>query len=138
LYHICTCMSDSRRGFGLDIGFLDHYNTRLVITLNYSAIANFQTLQNTRSHVMSLPVSSIFTRRFLVTASDNGYSSTSVLMSSLNGCSLSTASSCFNCSPYIPFCTDRVENTVSNSTSIIACVSYAAGTCCRAVAYKQL
>jgi hypothetical protein len=29
----------------------------------------------------------------------------------------------------IPLCTDRVDNTVSNSTSIVACVSVAAGTC---------
>jgi hypothetical protein len=38
--HVC----DFRRGFGLDIGFLRHFNTQLVITLNYSAIANFHTL----------------------------------------------------------------------------------------------
>jgi hypothetical protein len=44
-------MSDSRRGFGLDIGFIDHFNTQLVITLNYSAIPNFHTLQITGAHV---------------------------------------------------------------------------------------
>jgi hypothetical protein len=37
-------MSDSRRGFGLDIGFIDHFNTQLVIILNYSAIADLHTL----------------------------------------------------------------------------------------------
>jgi ethanolamine utilization microcompartment shell protein EutS len=37
-------MSDSRRGFGLDIGFVDRFNKQLIITLNYSAIANFNTL----------------------------------------------------------------------------------------------
>jgi hypothetical protein len=31
----------------------------------------------------------------------------------------------------IPLCTDRVENTVSNCTSIVACVSVAAGRCLR-------
>jgi hypothetical protein len=36
--------SDSRRGFGLDIVFVDDFNIQLVITLNYSAIANFHTL----------------------------------------------------------------------------------------------
>jgi hypothetical protein len=40
-------MSDSRRDFGLDIGFINHFNTRLVIALNYSAIANFNNLQIT-------------------------------------------------------------------------------------------
>jgi ethanolamine utilization microcompartment shell protein EutS len=39
--HIVACLSDSRR----DIGFIDHFNTQLVITLNYSAIANSHTLQ---------------------------------------------------------------------------------------------
>jgi hypothetical protein len=43
-------MSDSRRGFGLDIGFIDHINTQLVITLNYSAIPKLHTLQITRAH----------------------------------------------------------------------------------------
>jgi hypothetical protein len=43
-------MSDSRRGFGLDIGLIDHCNTQLVITLNYSAIADFHALQITRAH----------------------------------------------------------------------------------------
>jgi hypothetical protein len=33
-----------RRGFGLDIGFIDNFNTRLAITLNYSAIANLHIL----------------------------------------------------------------------------------------------
>jgi hypothetical protein len=28
----------TRRSFGLDIGFIDHFNTQLVITLNYSTI----------------------------------------------------------------------------------------------------
>jgi hypothetical protein len=30
--------------------------------------------------------------------------------------------------PVIPLCTDRVENKISNSTSIVECVSVAAGT----------
>jgi hypothetical protein len=40
-------MSDYRRNFGLDIRFIDHFNTRFVITLNYSVIANLHTLQMT-------------------------------------------------------------------------------------------
>jgi hypothetical protein len=43
-------MSDSRRGFGLDIGHIDYFNTQLVIILNYSNIANLHTLQITVTH----------------------------------------------------------------------------------------
>jgi hypothetical protein len=43
-------MCDSRRSFELDIGFNDHFNTQLIITLNYSAIANFHTSQFTGAH----------------------------------------------------------------------------------------
>jgi hypothetical protein len=32
-------------GFGLDVGFIDDFSTEFVITLNYSAIADFHTLQ---------------------------------------------------------------------------------------------
>jgi hypothetical protein len=37
--------SDYKRGFGLEIGFIDQFTTQLVITLNYSAIADFHTFQ---------------------------------------------------------------------------------------------
>jgi hypothetical protein len=42
--NVVTCMSESRRGFGFYIRFVYHFNTRLVNTLNYSAIANFHPL----------------------------------------------------------------------------------------------
>jgi hypothetical protein len=61
-------MSDSRRGFGLDIGFIDHFNTQLGTTSNYSAIANLHTLQITRTDAKSLPACCVFTSRSLVTA----------------------------------------------------------------------
>jgi hypothetical protein len=48
--HIVTCMSDYRRGFGLEVVFIDHFNTEPVITLNYSAIANFHSFQITTAH----------------------------------------------------------------------------------------
>jgi hypothetical protein len=44
-------MSDYQRGFGLEVGFIDHFNTQPVITLNYSAVADFHTLQITTEHV---------------------------------------------------------------------------------------
>jgi hypothetical protein len=47
---------DSRRGFGLDVGFIGHFNTQLVITLNYSAISNFYTLQITITHTLVFSV----------------------------------------------------------------------------------
>jgi hypothetical protein len=40
-------LSDYRRGFVLDIGFIDNFTTQLVITLNYSAIADLHTLHTT-------------------------------------------------------------------------------------------
>jgi hypothetical protein len=43
-------MSDNRLGFALDIEFIDHFDTQLIITLNYSAIADLHTLQITRAY----------------------------------------------------------------------------------------
>jgi hypothetical protein len=37
-------------GFGLVTRFIDHFKTRLMTTLNYSAIANLQTLQITTEY----------------------------------------------------------------------------------------
>jgi hypothetical protein len=86
--HVYVC--DSRRGFGLDIGFIDHFNTQLLMTLNHSAIANSHTLQITSAQKLVLSV----TRRCLITASNSGDSSASALTSFLNGGSLPTAHSC--------------------------------------------
>jgi hypothetical protein len=52
--YIVTRRSDSWQGLGLEIGFIDHFNTRLVTTLNYSAIADFHTLQITSCSLFSL------------------------------------------------------------------------------------
>jgi hypothetical protein len=95
---VCEC--DSRRGFGLVIGFIEHFKTQLVITLNFSAIADFHTLQITSAHAKSFPARSVFTSSCLVMASSNGYSSPSELKSSLNAGSLPTTFSCFDCPPY--------------------------------------
>jgi hypothetical protein len=59
---------DSRWSFWLDIAFIDDLNTLLIITLNYSAIANFHTLQITRAQAKSFLSYSVFTSSCLVTA----------------------------------------------------------------------
>jgi hypothetical protein len=73
-------MSDYGRGFELGIGFIDHFNTHIIIALNYSAITDLHTLQ-----ITFFPTCSVFTRRFLVTAYGNRDLSASGLKSSLNG-----------------------------------------------------
>jgi hypothetical protein len=47
-------------GSGLEIGFIDHVNTRLVNALNYSTITDLHTLQTTTAHAEASqsPVSS--------------------------------------------------------------------------------
>jgi hypothetical protein len=77
--------SDYRRGFGLDIEFIDHLYTKLETTSNYSATANLHTLQITTAHAKSFPACCVFTSRSLVTASNSGDSSASALKCSLNG-----------------------------------------------------
>jgi hypothetical protein len=61
-------MSDYRRDL-LDwrLNFLHTY-TRLVTTLNYSAIVKFHALRITTAHAKSFSVRSAFTRSCLVTA----------------------------------------------------------------------
>jgi hypothetical protein len=49
--HVYEC--DSRPGFRLEIGFINHFTTRLVITHVYSAIAVFHALLITTAHVRS-------------------------------------------------------------------------------------
>jgi hypothetical protein len=51
-HNIATRMSDYRRVFGLDIGFINHFNTQLVITLNYSAVDDLRTFQITVTHIL--------------------------------------------------------------------------------------
>jgi hypothetical protein len=79
LKYVVSCMGDYRRSVALDIGFIDHFNTQLVITLNYSAIADLRTLQFTRAHAKSSPTRSVFSSNCLVTASNNGYSCSNTL-----------------------------------------------------------
>jgi hypothetical protein len=44
---------DYRWGFGLEICFIDQFDTWLVTTLNYSATADLHTLQITTAHAKS-------------------------------------------------------------------------------------
>jgi hypothetical protein len=77
-------------GFRLDVGFIEHLYTQLVSRSNYSSIADFHTLQITRTTAKSFPACCGFTGRSLVTASNLEDSSVSVLKSSLKGGSLPT------------------------------------------------
>jgi hypothetical protein len=65
-------------GFGLEIGFIGHFNTRLVTALNYSAIDDLHTLEITTAHAV-FSVCCVFSSCSLVTASNSGYSSASAL-----------------------------------------------------------
>lgn len=71
--YIVTCMRDYRQGIELNFGFIDHFNSQIVITLNQSTIAKLHTLWITRAHSKSLPAYSVFTSSYLVKASNNCY-----------------------------------------------------------------
>jgi hypothetical protein len=71
----------------LEIGFVEHFNTRLATTLNYGAIADVHTLQIATSHAKSFQ-SAVLTSPSLVTSSNNGDSSASALSSLPDGSQL--------------------------------------------------
>jgi hypothetical protein len=50
----------------MEIGFFDHFGTRLVTTSNYSAIANFNTLQFTTAYAKLSQSVTLSTSRFLL------------------------------------------------------------------------
>jgi hypothetical protein len=88
LSRTCSMECDYRRGFRLDVGFIDHLCTHFGTTSNYSAIANLHTSQITIAHAKSFPACCVFSSRSLVTASSSGVSSAFALTSLLNGGSL--------------------------------------------------
>jgi hypothetical protein len=66
----------------LEIGFIDHFNTRLVTTLKYSAIADLHTSQIITAHAIFFSLLSLVVS--LVTAYNIGGSSTTPTKSSLH------------------------------------------------------
>jgi hypothetical protein len=53
-------MGDYRWGFGLHIGFIDHFKTRLGTASNYSATAYFHSLQITTAPAKSFPACCLY------------------------------------------------------------------------------
>jgi hypothetical protein len=109
---------DSLRGFGLNIGPIEHSNTNPQLHL---ITAPSPTSTFYKSLKVSPPARSAPTRRPPATALNNGHPSASGLKSPSNCLFLLQLSS-------YPLRTNRVENTVSNSTYIIASIYVAAGT----------
>jgi hypothetical protein len=79
--HLKYCQvvwSDYRRGVGLDLGLIDHFNTHLVSAFNYNVI-KCHTLQFTKAHAKSFPGRSVFTSSCLVMIPNNGWFRAQVL-----------------------------------------------------------
>jgi hypothetical protein len=74
LKYIVTCLCDYRRGFGFEIGFINPL--QVVTTNHYDTIANFLTFQIATAHAKSFQSAAVSTCSSLVTASNNGDSST--------------------------------------------------------------
>jgi hypothetical protein len=110
-------LSDSRWGFGLEIGFIDHFNARLVTALNYGAIVDLHTLQITVPYTLVILVCYCLHGAFPGNGSNDDYSSASGIESSPTGGSVATVSSCSSCLPHSPSARITVENPVSNSNS---------------------
>jgi hypothetical protein len=51
--NIVTCMSDYGQGFELEIGLIEHFNTRLMTKIRYSSIADLHILQITTAQAKS-------------------------------------------------------------------------------------
>jgi hypothetical protein len=113
IVHTVTCISDFQRGFGFDIGFLDHFNKWPMNTLNYSAIADLHTLRITREHTKSFPACSVFTSCFSVMASTNRDSSASTVTPFPAGSRLPTKSE-------LNYSTISSQPPLQNSTKLIA------------------
>jgi hypothetical protein len=80
LQNIAKCMCDYRRGFGLEIEFIDHL--QILTTKHCSTIDNSHTLHITTAQARSFH--SLFTTSFLVTNLQNRDSSTAPTKSSLH------------------------------------------------------
>jgi hypothetical protein len=100
--------------------FTDHFNTQLVTTLNYNAIANLHTLQITTTYRLVFSVCyTVPTSRFLVTASNSGDFSASEVMPLPAGHHFTTELSSKLCPVYNP----SAQTNRKHSSSVVACVS---------------
>jgi hypothetical protein len=81
-HHTVTILSDYRRSFGLEIGFIDHLQVVTTSDYEHNTIASFHTLQITAAQAKSFQ--SAFISRFLVTDFKNGDSTTAPTKSSLH------------------------------------------------------
>jgi hypothetical protein len=123
LLHIVTWRSDYKWGFGLEIRFIDHFNTRLVTTLTYSANTNFHTLQITTAHAKYFRSSS--TSHFSATNLNNEDSSTTPTKSSFhrflyNWLKLYTNWLCYNwlASKHVSVIIFRLEQTENTAVTL--------------------
>jgi hypothetical protein len=115
---------NSRPGFGLVIGLIDHLYTHLGTTSNYSAIANLHNSQITTVLAKSFPACSVFTSRSLVTASNSGDSS------ALHAQALSSqppVQDWHGCPNFLPYNSSAWPT--ETPPFILVCLPVAAGTC---------
>jgi hypothetical protein len=110
-------MSDNRRII---------YRSKLQIAITFSLISTlYKSLQHKPSLFQRVSSLDVFWKRLLTMANPLLTCSSPVWTAApfqLNYCY-------FICPPYNLFSTDQVKDTICNSTSIVACVSVAAGTC---------
>jgi hypothetical protein len=100
----------------LEIGFIDHFNnTRRLVTTLFIAPSLISTLYKSLQRMLSL-FQPVFTKHFLVMASNNGDSSASLLKSSLNVDSLPTelASKCAS------VINNSARTNINHSSSVVA------------------
>jgi hypothetical protein len=76
-FNIVRYRGDSRRGFGLANGFMDHLYTRLGTTSNYRVTDDLHNSEITTAPAKTFPACCVFTNRSLETASNGGKSSAS-------------------------------------------------------------
>jgi hypothetical protein len=102
-------------GFGLVTRVIGHLHIRRISASNYSAIANLHTLQITAANTKFSQACSVFSSRFLVTASNSGDTSASAPTSLLSGECAATELSKGRCLPSRCLETGLVYSLISHS-----------------------